>query len=210
MLRALALGVAVSAAVTALSRVGVLSGWETRAVDTFIFLRDRVPAPEIVLVEVDEESFAALGERQPLPRRYLADLGEFLLRSGACVVAFDILFRSRSVPGEDAALIAMSRRWEGANPGRLVFASLAIPRKGEGSTRYDASPPFSAELRGFFGFPDAPVSADGIIRRMTPVLPAADGGLLPSFPLAVLAGSPISTSPPTASSTRKGRSAPTS
>jgi adenylate cyclase len=173
-------------AVTALSRVGVLSGWETRAVDTFVFLRDRVPAPEIVLVEVDEESFTALGERQPLPRRYLADLGEFLLRSGARVVAFDILLKSRSVPGEDAALIAMSRRWEGADSGRLVFASLALPRKGEGPTRYDPSPSFSPELRGFFGFPDAPVSADGVIRRMTPLLPAADGGFLPSFPLAVL------------------------
>jgi adenylate cyclase len=183
----LLLGVAVSIAVTALSRVGVLSGWETRAVDAFVFLRDRVPAPEIVLVEVDEESFAALGERQPLPRRYLADLGEFLLRSGARVVAFDILFRSRSVPEEDAALIAMTRRWGGTDSGRLVFASLAIPRKGEGPTRYEAALAFSPELRGFFGFPNAPVGADGIIRRMTPVLPARDGGLLPSFPLAILA-----------------------
>ena len=186
-IRALLLGVAVSIAVTALSRVGVLSGWETRAVDAFVFLRDRMPAPEIVLVEVDEESFAALGERQPLPRRYLADLGEFLLRSGARVVAFDILFRSRSVPEEDAALITMTRRWGGRDSGRLVFASLATPRKGEGPPRYDASAPFSPELRGFFGFPNAPVGADGVIRRMTPVLPAGDGGLLPSFPLAILA-----------------------
>ena len=72
--QALLLGVAVSVGVTALSRVGVLSGWETRAVDAFLFLRDRVPAPEIVLILIDEESFAALGERQPLSRRYLADL----------------------------------------------------------------------------------------------------------------------------------------
>src|SRR3970282_1264567 len=80
-LRALCLGVLVSGAVTGLSRIGVLSGWETRAVDAFLFLRDRVPAPEIVLVVIDEESFAALGERQPLSRRYLADLGDFLLQS---------------------------------------------------------------------------------------------------------------------------------
>jgi CHASE2 domain-containing sensor protein len=84
--RALFLGVVVSVGVTALSRVGVLSGWEARAVDAFLFFRDRVPAPEIVLVVIDEDAFKKLGERQPLSRRSLADLGDFLLRSGARVV----------------------------------------------------------------------------------------------------------------------------
>src|SRR3972149_3325994 len=186
--QALLLGVAVSVGVTALSRVGVLAGWETRAVDAFLFLRDRVPAPEIVLILIDEESFAALGERQPLSRRYLADLGEFLLRSGARVVAFDVQLRSGSDPKEDAALIAMSRRGETSGSGRVVFASLAIPRKGESPARYEAAPAFSLDLRGTFGFSNAPVGADGGIRRMTPGLPAADGGFLPSFALAVLAG----------------------
>ncbi len=103
------------------------------------------------------------------------------------MVAFDILFRSRSVPEEDAALIAMTRRWERTDSGRLAFASLAIPRKGEGPARYDASASFSPELRRFLRFPNAPVGTGGVIRRMTPVLPAGDGGLLPSFPLATLA-----------------------
>ncbi len=185
--QALLLGVAVSGGVTALSRVGVFSGWETRAVDAFLFLRERVPAPEIVLVLIDEESFAALGERQPLSRRYLTELGEFLLRSGARVVAFDIQLRSRSVLEEDAALVAMTRRWETSDSGRVVFASLALPRRGERPPRYDVAPAFSPELRGLFGFSNAPVGADGVIRRMAPVLPSADGGFLPSFALAVLA-----------------------
>jgi adenylate cyclase len=187
-IRALLLGVAVSVAVTTLSRIGILSGWETRAVDAFLFFRDRVPSPEIVLVLIDEEAFQELGERQPLSRRHLADLGEFLLRSGARVVAFDVLLKSRSVPEEDAALLAMARRWEAEGSGRLVFASLAIPRKGESGARYDESSPFSPELRGLFGFSNAPLGADGVIRRMAPLLPAGDGRLLPSFSLAVLAG----------------------
>lgn len=143
--RALLLGVAVSVAVTALSQVGALSGWETRAVDTFLFFRDRVPAPEVVLVVIDEEAFRELGERQPLSRRYLADLGDFLLRSGARVAAFDVLPRSPSDPEEDAALLAMARRWEAEASGRLIFAALAIPRRGEDTGRYEASQPFSAE-----------------------------------------------------------------
>ena len=186
MLRALLLGVAVSVAVTALSQIGVLAGWETRAVDTFLFFRDRVPAPEIVLVLIDEEAFRELGERQPLSRRYLADLGEFLLQSGARVVAFDILLKTPSVQKEDAALVAMARRWH-EQGGRLVFGFEAIPRTGEARLGYEASPPFTRELRGLLGFSNAPVGPDGVIRRMAPVLPAADGGFLPSFALAVLA-----------------------
>ncbi len=46
-LRAMLVGLLVSVSVTALSRTGVLAGWETRAVDAFLFLRDRVAAPEI-------------------------------------------------------------------------------------------------------------------------------------------------------------------
>ena len=185
--RALLLGVGVSVIVTLASRVGVFQGWETRAVDAFLFFRDQVPAPEIVLVVIDEEAFQELGERQPVSRQYLAELGDFLLRSGAQVVAFDVLLKSRSVAEEDAALIVMARRWEGTGAGRLVFATLGVPRKGEGRAHYELAPPFSPELRGMFGFTNAPVGSDGLIRQMAPVLPAGDGGFLPSFPLAVLA-----------------------
>ena len=56
-------GLLVSVAVTVLSRTGVLAGWETRAVDTFLFLRDRVAAPEITLVLIDDDAFQALADR---------------------------------------------------------------------------------------------------------------------------------------------------
>jgi len=185
--RALILGVTVGAAVTLLSRVGFLAGWEARAVDFFLFWRGRVPSPQIVLVEIDEEAFQALAERQPLPRRYLAELGDFLLRSGARVVAFDIVLRARTDPQADQALIAMTRRWEAAGAGRLVFAALAAPRRGGAGERYDLVPLFSPELRGLFGVANAPLGADGMVRRMEPVLPAGDGGIVPAFSLAILA-----------------------
>ena len=51
---ALLLGVVVSVAVSALSRVGVFGGWETRVLDTFVFWRDRVQAPEVILVTIDD------------------------------------------------------------------------------------------------------------------------------------------------------------
>jgi adenylate cyclase len=186
--RALALGVAVSAGVTLLSQIGVLAGWETRAVDAFLFLRERQPEPEIVLVTIDEEAFESLGERQPLPRGYLAELADFLLKNGARVVAFDLVVKTATTVADDAALVAVSERAAEAGRGRLVFAALARPRPGPDGDRYEMGGPFSPALRAMFGFSSGPVGSDGVIRRMTLVLPAEGGGFLPSFALAAVAG----------------------
>jgi CHASE2 domain-containing sensor protein len=61
---ALLLGVAVSLAVIGLSRVGVFSGWQTRAVDAFQFMRDRQAPAELVLVHIDYKIALPLGLRQ--------------------------------------------------------------------------------------------------------------------------------------------------
>jgi len=186
-LRAMLIGLLVSVAVTALSRTGILAGWETRAVDALLFLRERVPAPAIVLVVIDDAAFAALGQRQPLPRRYLADLADFLLRSGARVVAFDLVVTAPSQPEDDQALVATARRWAAERPGALVFASLAVPEAG--THAYTLLPPFSPELTALLGFANAPVGADGVVRRFTPALTASGGGRIPALSLAALAGS---------------------
>src|SRR5256712_10188427 len=136
---ALLLGLGVSVFVTVSSRLGSLGGWETSVVDTFLYFRPRAPSPDIVLVVVDEAAFQELGERQPLSRRYLADLAEVLMRAGARAVAFDILFKSRSVPEEDKALLAFARRSEETGAGRLVYASLAIAKIMEGQERYETT-----------------------------------------------------------------------
>lgn len=185
-LRALLLGVAVSLAVTLLSHVGVFARWETRAVDVFLFLRERQPEREVVLVAIDEAAFTSLGERQPLPRGYLAELADVLLASGARVVAFDLMVTATTSAAEDDRLVAVSRRAGTGGRGRLVFAALARPRPG--GERYEMSAAFSPALRAALGFANAPVGDGGVIRRMAPVLPAAGGGFLPSFALAALAG----------------------
>jgi adenylate cyclase len=188
-LRAMLVGLLVSVAVTAFSRTGVLAGWETRAVDAFLFLRDRVAAPEITLVLIDDDAFQALGQRQPLSRRYVADLADFLLKSGARVVAFDLVLTAPTVPAEDQALLAVVSRWGAARPGALLFATFAMPADPEGAGAYTLLPPFAPELGGLLGFANAPIGADGMVRRFTPVLPRAGGGWLPALSLATLAAS---------------------
>ena len=169
-----------------ISRLGGLAGWETRAIDAFLFFRDRVPTPAIVLVNIDEDAFQAMGERQPLSRRYLADLGEFLLQSGARVVGFDVQLKRATTPADDAALVALSRRWVGG-PGRLVFTTAATPVADASPIVYAPTPAFSSDLRAIFGFANAPLGADGIVRLARPVLPAGDQRYLASFAVAILA-----------------------
>lgn len=178
---ALLLGAAVSLAVIGLSGVGVFSGWETRAVDAFQFMRDRQAPPGIVLVHIDEDAFRDLGERQPLSRRYLAELADFLIRSGARVVALDILLQVPSQPDEDEALVTVARRWAG----RLVLAGEAVAA--DGGARFELRPHFSPALNGPSGFVNAPVEGDGLVRRFDPVLPAGSGAFLPSLALATVA-----------------------
>jgi adenylate cyclase len=185
-LRAMLVGLLISVAVTALSRTGVLTGWETRAVDAFLFLRDRVAAPDITLVVIDDDAFQALGQRQPLSRRYVADLADFLLTSGARVVAFDLVLSAPTVPAEDQALLATVARWSAARPGSLLFATFAVPVDKDGAGGYTLLPPFAPELHGLVGFANAPIGADGMVRRFMPVLPAAGGGWLPALSLATL------------------------
>jgi class 3 adenylate cyclase len=186
-LRAMLVGLLVSLGVTALSRTGVLAGWETRAVDAFLFLRDRVPAPEITLVVIDDEAFQALGQRQPLSRRYVADLADFLLKSEARVVAFDLVLTAPTTPAEDQALLDTVTRWSASRPGALLFATFAVPADKEGAEGYTLLPSFARELDPLRGFANAPIGTDGMVRRFTPLLPAAGGGWLPALSLVTLA-----------------------
>ena len=177
---------AVSVGVTLFSQIGALAGWQTRVVDAFLFLRERQPEPEIALVTIDEDAFKSLGERQPLSRRYLAELADVLFKSGARVVTFDVTVKSRTDDG-DASLVARSRLATGAGHGRLVFASTAQQRPDTTGQHYEMDGAFSTELFAHLGFSNTPVGPDGVIRRMAPALPAVGGGFLPSLALATLA-----------------------
>src|SRR2546422_573551 len=76
-----------------------------------------------------------MGERQPLPRPYLAQLAEFLLESGARVVGFDVQLKKATTPREDGALVAVTRRWAGRTS-REVVLPVGDPKRG--INRHDA------------------------------------------------------------------------
>jgi len=104
-------------------------------------------------------------------------------------VAFDLVLSAPTAPAEDQALLATVGRWSAARPGSLLFATFALPADVDGAGGYTLLPPFAPELAGLLGFANAPIGADGMVRRFTPVLPRAGGGWLPALSLTTLAAS---------------------
>jgi adenylate cyclase len=77
---------------------------ELKGLDLLFLLRgSRPPPPEIVIVAIDEPSFAGISKQWPWPRSIHADLVEKLTRAGARVIGFDILFTEPSHPADDTA-----------------------------------------------------------------------------------------------------------
>src|SRR3990172_2017486 len=69
-----AVGIAASVLVTAASAAGYLEGPPGRTLDLLMRLRGSELTSDVVIVAIDEEAFDSLGQRQPLPRDYLATL----------------------------------------------------------------------------------------------------------------------------------------
>ena len=94
--KSLVLGFSVSLLTSLASYMGYLEGFEAKALDFLLWMRGRVKSPEIVLVQIDDQAFRNLGERQPLPRSYLAALIDVLDKSGAKVIGIDVEFKVKS------------------------------------------------------------------------------------------------------------------
>ena len=79
------------------------------------------PPANIVIVAIDEPSFAELRQQWPWPRSLHAKLIDALKRSGASVIAMDIMFTEPSAAQQDKALAAAIER-----AGNVVLASDVI------------------------------------------------------------------------------------
>ena len=173
-----AVGVAASIVVTAASAAGYLEATQARALDLVMRLRADRLVSDVVVVAIDEAAFEALGQRQPLPRGYLATLVRSLQRAGAAVVGLDVSFAAATA--EDAALAAAIRGFVGEDgASRVVLTTGAVPERGP------LADPALARTT-VRGSPDVPQDADGLIRRIGLLVPGADG-LEPAFGLAVVA-----------------------
>jgi len=119
---------------------------------------------EIVLVIIDEPSFAELRLQWPWPRSLHARLIDRLTEAGASVIGLDILFSEPSQPNEDRALTEAIRR-----AGSVVLAS-DISVSGNATFQQEMVIEPIAALRdnAVTGLVTVPLDRDFVVRRFYP------------------------------------------
>ncbi len=160
--------------------MGYLESTQARTLDLLLRLRGSQLNADVVIVAIDEDAFDALGQRQPLPRDYLARILRGLRRAGAAVVGLDVTLRAPTTPAADAALSRAIREFADGGRSRVVLTTSTMP--GTGPLADPAL--LDAVVRGL---PDMPEDPDAMIRRASLLLPGPRGRFEPSFALAVAA-----------------------
>ena len=112
-----ALGLALGLALGALSLAQRLE-WALYDRMMTAVTRDPQPPADIVVVAIDEPSFAEMPMQWPWPRRVHAALIDALVKGGARTIVFDIVFDAPSTPEDDEALAAAVRA-----AGKVVLGS---------------------------------------------------------------------------------------
>ncbi|MSP41583.1 MAG: CHASE2 domain-containing protein [Deltaproteobacteria bacterium] len=186
--KSLLIGVVVSLLLTIASYMGYLDVIEAKALDFLMLLRGQQRSAEIVLVQIDDDAFEKLGERQPLPRSYIASLIELAGRGGAKAIGVDVEFKVASDPAEDSRLLATVESVADGGNSKVVPVFFVRPlSEDDKGTVFRRTPFFDARLSGIAGFANAPVDSDGIIRQVPLALRGGDGKIFPSLALAVAA-----------------------
>jgi adenylate cyclase len=162
--RTLGVAAVVGLAVLAMSAAGVWSALDDALFDSFTVLvapSARNP-PAVVVVGIDEPSFAEVGTAWPWPRALHARLIDEATRAGANVIAFDVLFSEASSPEDDAELARAIR-----DSGRVVLAGdIDVQRTAnfESVQRVEPLPAFRA-AGAVTGLANVEVAGDQVVRR---------------------------------------------
>ncbi|MGZ8442230.1 MAG: CHASE2 domain-containing protein [Candidatus Binatia bacterium] len=186
--KSLLLGVGVSILVSIASYLGYLDSIEVKALDLLLRLRGQQRSPEIVLIKIDDQAFAKLGEKQPLPRDYIASLVDVAARGGARVIGIDIEFKVATDPVADQKLLTAIAAAKANGVTKVVPVFVIRPaQEDEQGLTYRHLPFFDPGLKVVAGFANAPMDGDGLVRQVPLAVRGEKGTILPSFALAVLA-----------------------
>jgi adenylate cyclase len=174
--RVFVVGLLSSIIVTLASYMGYLDFMERSALDFMVWWKETQRPAQIIIVSIDEEAFAYLGERQPLPRKYLASLISLIHNSGARVIGLDVELKTETDKDSDDTL-------RQAMPDRTVIPFEVVPSSSQGL--YSAVPLFIRDMNIRKGFANTYLDRDGLIRKAPLALRDEKGILMPSFALMI-------------------------
>jgi adenylate cyclase len=166
--------------VTVLAMAGAFQRYENIIYDSWFNLRGQIsPGENIVIVGVDDQSYARLG--QPVPR---IDHAKIIKRlSEAKLVAFDMMFENYRQPEEDRAMAEAVA----AHRGVVLSCAFSFGRDQEGYVNTTPVLPVKELIQssgGNLGHINMNTDMDNTVRRIMPVVDFK-GHLVPGFSLAV-------------------------
>lgn len=122
-------------------------------------------ADEIVIVGIDEPSFAEIGKQWPWPRSLHARLVENLKKEGASVIGLDIIFAEPSSPNEDRVLSEAIK-----SAGNVVLASDMMTISGKSYIQEMAIEPIPFIRKdASVGLTSIALDRDNVVRRFYPL-----------------------------------------
>jgi adenylate cyclase len=203
--RSLAIGFAIAAFAFIATDAGYYDGVESKSIDLYFKFQSMEPewlsnlfknpgvspicggdgsskaaqACEIVIVAVDDDAFARLNERQPLPRWYLAELINAVSTAGAKVIGYDLELTVATETEDDERLVEAIKSAADEKGTKVVLSyAESIGEKPESI--------FGSKVQALTGFVDITPDSDEVLRVLPLALESVSGRVRPSFALAVV------------------------
>ncbi|MDO8568391.1 MAG: adenylate/guanylate cyclase domain-containing protein [Dehalococcoidales bacterium] len=131
------------------------------------------PAPNVLIVGIDDRSLAELGNFSSWPRSYHARVIDKLSAAGARVIVFDVLF-AEPAPGDE--LLAASIKQAGNVVLPMVYAPAVSGTTGNTVNFGNTLKPLDVFADNAFAIGHANVlpDEDGVVRRIPLIIPAGD------------------------------------
>lgn len=156
----LAVAILASCVVLALTYWETIARFDNLVYDELSAIDRSAPRPDILIVEIDEDSLAAFG-KWPWPRDRHAELFKQLAEGKPKAIGFDILLSEPGDPDDDANLAqAMARN-------NSLFLPLHFVFPGSDGAEYDVKRPIVAfaDAASGLGNVNLALDSDGVVRR---------------------------------------------
>ena len=158
-------GAALAAAVAVALGAGAYTAdawapWEGDSIDLRFGMRAAERPDDVVVIAIDDATFAALETQWPFPRSLHADAIDRLRSAGVKQIAYDVQFTEPTRPREDMALFEAARR-----AGNVVFATTEVDERGR--TNVLGGEANLAEAKAVAAASNVPTDRGGVIRHFS-------------------------------------------